>query len=64
MNGFKFVSLFYTAMFGVPTLLFLISITSNIPNFHIIRVLLAILAGIGSILFGAIGISEVFLRAS
>lgn len=62
MSGFWVMSLFYAAMAGVPILLWIISLLSPYPQYHDIKVILATLAGIGSIVFGVIGFREVFVH--
>ncbi len=60
MSAFKSMSFFYMALMAVPIMLWIIAVTSPYPQFHILRVILAVLSGIGSIIFGLIGFNEVF----
>ncbi len=62
MKGFRLMMPFYVSMAGVPVLLWLIAALSPFPQLHTIRVALAVLAGIGSIIFGVIGYREVFVH--
>ncbi len=58
--GFNIMFFFYVAMIGIPIGLWLISVTSQMPQYHQIRVVLAALVGIGSIIYGVVGFKEVF----
>ena len=60
MSGFNSMVFFYGALIVVPLMLWIIAITSQYNQFAELRVALAILAGIGSIIFGVIGFKEVF----
>ena len=62
MKEYKKMMFFYGAMAGVPILLWLIAVMSPFPQLHLIRYVLGILAGIGSIVFGILGYREVFTR--
>jgi ABC-type phosphate transport system permease subunit len=59
---FRKMMVFYGAMAGVPVLLWLIAMSSPFPQLHMIRYVLGILVGIGSIIFGILGYREVFTR--
>ena len=60
MSGFNSMVFFYGALIVVPLMLWIIAITSNYNQFAEFRLALAILVGIGSIIFGVIGFKEVF----
>ncbi len=62
MSAFKMTSLFYAAMAGVPVLLWLIAVTSPLQQLQLLREVLATLAGIGMLVFGIIGLREVFMH--
>ncbi len=62
MSAFKMASLFYAAMAGVPVLLWLIAVTSPLQQLQLLREVLATLAGIGMLVFGIIGLREVFMH--
>ncbi len=62
MSAFKMASLFYAAMAGVPVLLWLIAVTSPLQQHQLLREVLATLAGIGMLVFGIIGLWEVFMH--
>ncbi len=60
MSAFKSMAFFYGALAVVPVMLWIIAITSPYPQFHLLRVALAALSGIGAVVFGIIGFNEVF----
>lgn len=62
MSAFRYMMFFYAAMVGVPLLLWIISISYAVPGLEWLRVVLAALAGIGSIVFGVVGFKEVFVH--
>jgi hypothetical protein len=62
MRGSQFMLFSYLTMIGVPILLWIISVTSPFPQTAPLREVLAILVGTGSIVFGAVGMREVFLH--
>lgn len=60
--GFNLMVFFYGAMAGVPILLLLIAFTSPVPQLLWLREILAILVGIGAIVYGLISLKEVFIH--
>ena len=60
MSAFKMMFFFYGALALVPLMLWVIAVTSPYPQFHLLRVVLSVLSGIGAIVFGLIGFNEVF----
>jgi hypothetical protein len=62
MKGSQLMLFSYLTMIGVPILLWIISVTSPVPQTASLREALAVLVGIGSIVFGAVGMREVFLH--
>jgi hypothetical protein len=62
MSAFKIMALFYGALMLVPIMLWIIAVTSPDPQFSGLRFVLALLVGIGSIVFGVIGFKEVFVH--
>jgi hypothetical protein len=62
MSAFKLMALFYGALMLVPIMLWIIAVTSPYPQFSSLRFVLALLVGIGSIVFGVIGFKEVFVH--
>ncbi len=60
--GFNLMLFFYGAMIGVPVLLLIITFTSPIPQLIVLREVLAVLVGIGSIVYGVVSLKEVFLH--
>ncbi len=62
MSGFRYMMFFYGAMIGMPLLLWLMSILSALDMLPEIRLVLGALIGIGSIIFGVVGIREVFVH--
>lgn len=60
MKGFNIMFFFYGAMAGVPILLVLAALLSPFPQWSLLREILFILIGIGSIIYGVIGFKEVF----
>jgi len=63
-SGFKIMMFFYGSMIGVPLLLWIVSILSALDIFLTVRIVLGILIAIGSIIFGAAGIREVFIHGN
>ena len=69
MSGFKIMFFFYGAMIGVPVLLVLLSFSVfaydflNLQLVNAIRTALLLLIGLGSLVFGAVGIKLVYLHA-
>lgn len=52
----------YVTMIGVPLLLWVLAVTGPFVALHLIRDVLLGLMGIGAIVFGAVGINEVFIH--
>ncbi|MDG7052248.1 MAG: hypothetical protein JRN19_07365 [Nitrososphaerota archaeon] len=52
----------YVTMIGVPVLLWVLAVTGPFMGLHFIRTALLGLTGIGAIIFGAVGINEVFIH--
>ncbi len=69
ISGFKVMFFFYGAMIGVPILLVLLSFSVFAGSFvnavilNEIKAVLLLLVGIGSVVFGVIGIKQVYLHA-
>jgi hypothetical protein len=61
-SGFRYMMFFYGAMAGVPVLLWLLSVLSAIDTANIAKIFLGFLIAIGSIIFGVVGIKEVFVH--
>lgn len=62
MRASRIMFLGYLCMVGVPVLLWVIAVTSPIQQAHSLRETLAVLAALGSILFGAIGVRDAYVR--
>ena len=62
MSAFRYMLFFYAAMVGVPVLLWLIAVLSPVSGTALLRLVLSLLAGIGSIIFGIVGFREVFVH--
>ncbi|MFI5412481.1 MAG: hypothetical protein ACHQX1_01165 [Candidatus Micrarchaeales archaeon] len=64
MSGFSSMAFFYGSLALVPLMLWVIAISPLLPfsylQLHLLRFVLAILVGIGSIIFSVIGFNEVF----
>ncbi len=64
MSGFNIMAMFYGSMIAVPLMLWIISISYALPfsysQLQALRMVLAALVGIGSIIYGVIGFKEVF----
>ncbi len=69
ISGFKVMFFFYGAMIGVPILLVLLSFSVFAGSFvnavilNEIKAVLLLLVGVGSVVFGVIGIKQVYLHA-
>ena len=60
MKASRLMIFFYGGMFLVPLLMFVIAVTYAFPELYGLRQALAVLAGIGIIVYGALGYIEVF----
>lgn len=60
MSAFKTMVLFYGSLMLVPFMLWVIAVISPYPQYHLLRMVLAALSGIGAIVFGVVGFNEVF----
>lgn len=61
MTSYKLMSLSYLTMIGVPLLLWIAAVASGFAGTQTLREVLEILIGIGAIVFGVMGIKELYL---
>ena len=62
MKASFFMFFNYVAMIGVPVLMLLVALNAALIHLATLQTILLILIGAGSLIFGAVGIREVFVH--
>ena len=62
MKGFQIMFFSYLTMIGIPVLLFLAAVLSPFSSARVLREALEILIGLGAVVFGIVGVLEVYKR--
>ncbi|MEM3671116.1 MAG: hypothetical protein QW767_05155 [Thermoprotei archaeon] len=62
MTTYRIMGLNYVAMIGIPVLLWLVVFMSFVHGTLVARDVLEVLIGLGALLFGSLGVKELYAR--